>query len=400
MKIQKSVVIAWLFVVAVSAIGFGQPGDGIHMGQWVLSPFMDVGGFYDSNIRQEPEGPQDDMFLDTTIGLRAGYTAFNLDGNMMGFLSSRTYVETEGEDFNVAGEMFRVKHGTREEVLLELSQSLRRVEDIDVYGAEAAVGGVSPDSVMDAVTRSRRDVNQVGLSAGRTLTDKMDMDAGYRFDSVGYDRSDLLDLHSHVAQIEVAQCLTDKTAGFVTLKGGAQGGEALSGSAEYYAAWLGFKTKGTDKMSYKAGGGVQRYHRPEDQGEETGFNFDASGTWLATDKLTVQGGARNGIQLVPMYEDNAAAFSIFWMGGTYRMAPSVVLSGNGACRVDDYLDPVPYNGAVVDRVDRGVAVRVRADYLVPARFMKVYADASYELVDSNVGDYDETRAGFGVQFQY
>ncbi len=400
MKKCQRVTVGGLLVLAAVAVASGQPGDGIHVGQWVLSPFVDLGGFYDSNIWQDAGKTRDDVFFDSTIGLRAGYTAFNLDGNAMGFLSSRSYADATEKDFDVAGEMLRVKYGTREQVVLELSQSFRRVEDIDVYGAEAAVGGVSPDSVMDAVTRNRRDVSQAGLSAGRNVTDKMDVDVGYRYDAVDYDDSDLLDLDSHVAQIEASHRMTDKTAGFVTLKGGLQGSDALGDSAEYQAAWLGWKTRGTDKLSWKAGGGIQRYDRPEDQGEETGFNFDASAAWLATEKVTVQGGARNGIQLSPMYEDNAAEFAIFWLGGAYRMTPTVVLSGNGAYRVDDYLDPVAFGGASVDREDKGAAVRVRADYLVPARFMKVYADVSYESVDSTVGDYDETRAGLGVQLRY
>jgi len=222
MKGFNGVTGAVFLILAAVAGATGEPGNGIHLGPWSLSPFADLGGFYDSNVRQADRNAQDDVFFDTTVGLRAGYTAFNLDGSAMGFVSSRSYSDATDKDFDAAGEMLKMKYGTREQAVLELSQSFRRAEDIDVYGAEAAVGGVSPDSVMDAVTRSRRDVSQAGVSVGRSLTDKTDVDAGYRFDAVDYDTGTLMDLSSHIAQIEASHRLTDKTAGFVMLKGGLQ----------------------------------------------------------------------------------------------------------------------------------------------------------------------------------
>lgn len=378
----------------------GQPGEGVHLGQWTLSPSVDVGAFYDSNVYQQDDESRDDVFLDSTLIGRASYAAFDVDLMAMGFVSARSYASVEGKDFGAFGDVVKLRHGNRETVLLEADQSFRRVEDIDVYGAEAAVGGISPDSVLDAVTRSQRDVCQVGTSVAKNLTDKMAVEGGYRFDSVTYDDPGLQDLSSHAGEVETSHQVTDKTAAFVRLKGGQQMGEALDDPAEYWAVWAGMKTRNTDKLTLKAGAGTQWYDQPENQGEKVGATFDVSGAWLATDRLTLQSGARNGIQLTPLYADNAVDFTFLWLGGTYKVARSIVLSGNAVYRVDDYLEPVDVGNALASRVDRAIAARFRADYLLPAKFMRVYGELTGESVNSTFKDYNETRAGVGVELRY
>jgi hypothetical protein len=68
--------------------------------------------------------------------------------------------------------------------------------------------------------------------------------------------------------------------------------------------------------------------------------------------------------------------------------------------VDNYFDPVLSNETRVDREDKGKSVRVRADYLTPAKFLRVYSEATYETVTSTLDDYDETRISLGVNLQY
>jgi hypothetical protein len=388
-----------LAAVAV-AVASGEPGQGIHVGSWAFNPFVEFNGVYDSNINQTPSGTEDDVFLDSALGLRMGYTAFELDFSGLGFLSERSYDQAKDKNFEAAGEILKLKYGARDRTVVEADQSFRTVEDNDPYASEAAVGGVSPDSILDAVSRSRRDINQGGLSFGRNLTDKMELDVGYRFDAIDYHLPELVDLKSQALQIETAHKLTDKTAGLITLKGGVQELESPDESADYYAARLGLKTRGTDKLSFKATAGVQQYNRPAGKDAETGFNYDGMAQWLATDKMTVQAGGRNGIQLSSLYVDNAAEFSVFWLGATYRVTPAFALSANGVYRVDDYLDPVAFGGRMVNRKDTGEGVRVRGDYLTRAKFMRLFSELTYDMIDSTIQDYDESRVSVGVQLQY
>ena len=113
-----------------------------------------------------------------------------------------------------------------------------------------------------------------------------------------------------------------------------------------------------------------------------------------------QAGGRNGMQLSSFYADNGSEFLIVWAGVAWRMQPSVTMSAAVSYREDDYLVPVQEGGALVDRLDKGVGYRVRAEYHTPAEGMKLFAEVLQEKVDSNVADYDKTRAGAGVVLAY
>lgn len=399
MIVKKKVIVAGLISAGMICGAFAAPGQGIHAGPWAFNPYVDVAGTYDSNIDQARTGARDDIFIDSTLGLRVGYSTYLLEFNGLGFLSQRVYSDATDKDFEAGGELLRIKYGNRDLVEVEADQTFRRVEDVDRYVNEAAVGGVSPDSVLDVTARSRRDVSQAGLSAGKNVTDKLELDVGYRVDDINYDQAGLFDLRNHVGQIETAHQLTDKSAGFVTVKGALQENLSLDDQAEYYAVRLGLKTKGTDKVTFKGGAGVQYYDQANGEGS-AGFNFDLTTSWAATEKIVLMAGGRNGSQMSSLYADNGADYQIFWLGGTYRITPAISTTLSGAYRVDDYMEPVVDNNRTIDRQDKGAAGRLRVDYQAPAKFMKVYAEASYEDMSSNVEDYDDTRMALGVILMY
>jgi hypothetical protein len=393
----------WLVAAVVLMIGRGlaraeqggQSGSGV-----MLSPFVGGSVMSDSNVGNAPADEQSDTYLDGTLGVRGGYTGYALDVGGLGFLSRRSYNDFNDLNFTTFGDVLKVKNGTRDQFVIEVDQSFRRVEDVDHYGSEAAVGGISPDSALDASSLSKRDIHQAGVSAGRNLTDKTELDLGYRFDSLNYDDASFYDLISHYVQAETAYRMTDKTAGTLTLKYGLQKNDSLDQTADYSAARLGLKTRGTDKLTFKAGGGVQNFEYGQDNSKKTSFNFDGTALWAATEKVVFQAGGRNGMQLSSFYADNGSEFSILWGGIAWRMASSVTLSAAVSYREDDYLVPVQAGGVVVDRLDKGLGTRLRAEYHTPAEGMKLYAEVLQEKVDSNVSDYDKTRAGVGVVLAY
>ena len=396
---KRRVLAAGLISATVIYTANAAPGQGIHTGAWTFSPFAAVSETYDSNINQTPSDQQDDFFLDSTLGLRAGYTTYLLDFNGLGFLSGRNYADATDKNFGAGGEALRAKYGNRDQVEIEADQTFRRIEDIDQYGNEAAVGGVSPDSVLDVSARSRRDMNQAGVSAGRNLSDKLELDAGYRFDDINWDQSSLFDLRNHIGQLETAYRLTDKTAGLLTVKGAIQENVSLDNEAEYYAARLGLKTKGTDKVTFKGGAGVQYYDQAVGD-SDTMFNFDLVSAWAASDKIVIQAGGRNGSQMSSLYANNGTDYQVYWIGGSYQLTPAISTSLNGAYRIDDYMNPVTDQNRTVDRKDKGFSGRVRADYQAPATFLKLYTEATYEDVNSNVADYSDTRIALGAVVSY
>jgi len=240
----------------------------------------------------------------------------------------------------------------------------------------------------------------VGISVGRNLTDKMVLDVGYRFDDVNYDDPTIFDIQNHIGQAEGAYRLTDKTDSLLTLQGGMQDNGVISDPASYYIGRVGMKTRGTDKVMFKGGVGVQFYERPSAD-DITSFNYDLSASWIATDKITFQAGGRNGTVLSSLYADNGSAYNTVWAGAFYEFLPTIILSGNASFRQDDYLDPVAVSGGTKDRTDKGTGLGVRVDYMTPAKFMKIYTEAQYANVESTVSPtYDETRIILGVNLQY
>jgi hypothetical protein len=228
----------------------------------------------------------------------------------------------------------------------------------------------------------------------------MQLDIGYRFDDVNYSSTDLYDLQSHIGQAESAYRMTDKTDALLTFCGGIQDNGVISDPAESYTARVGMKTRGTDKLIFKGGVGVQQFNRAVAD-DVTDFNYDVAASLAMTDKLVLQAGGRNGMLLSSLYAVNGSEYDSIWAGVLYTVVPTIVLSGNVAFRRDDYLDPVPTDSGTTERIDEGTAFRLRATYQTPAKFLRLYSQASYETVESTaVPNYDDTRLDLGATLQY
>lgn len=397
---RKRVIINMMMGIALISSAGAEPGSGLHTGPWALSPYANLRETYNSNVGKVPANKQDDFFFDSEAGLRFGYSAYEVDFSSLGYLGTRNYSDMTDQDFSIGGEVMKFKQGTHETLVIEADQTFRRTEDIDLHGSEAAVLGVSPDSVLDSSATTRRDINNIGVSAGRNLSDKMTLDIGYRFDDLNYEDPAVFDINNHIGQAEGSFRLTDKTDSLVTLLGGMQDNGVISDPANYYIGRVGLKTRGTDKVVFKGGAGVQLYERPGAD-DVTSFNYDLSAFWIATDKITVQAGGRNGTVLSSLYADNGSAYDSVWAGVSYRFIPTILLSANASYRQDDYLDPVVVSGETKDRTDKGSGLGARVDYMTPAKFLKLYAEIQYQNVESTVAPtYDETRIMLGMKLQY
>lgn len=397
---RKRVIINMMMGIALISSAGAEPGSGLHTGPWALSPYANLRETYNSNVGKVSANKQDDFFFDSEAGLRFGYSAYEVDFSSLGYLGTRNYSDMTDQDFSIGGEVMKFKQGTHETLVIEADQTFRRTEDIDLHGSEAAVLGVSPDSVLDSSATTRRDINNIGVSAGRNLSDKMTLDIGYRFDDLNYEDPAVFDINNHIGQAEGSFRLTDKTYSLVTLLGGMQDNGVISDPANYYIGRVGLKTRGTDKVVFKGGAGVQLYERPGAD-DVTSFNYDLSAFWIATDKITVQAGGRNGTVLSSLYADNGSAYDSVWAGVSYRFIPTILLSANASYRQDDYLDPVVVSGETKDRTDKGSGLGARVDYMTPAKFLKLYAETQYQNVESTVAPtYDETRIMLGMKLQY
>jgi hypothetical protein len=372
---------------------------GIRVGAFTLSPFAGVAGTYDSNVGRASSGEEDDVFLEGDVGLKLGYQARDLAIDGIGFGQQRLYADQGGLDFGAGGEALRLRYGAPERITLELMESWRRVEDQDTYASATSVGGISADAFLDANVRSRRDILEGGLGLGARTTDKTDIGAGYRYNQTDYASTNLFDLTSHNAQLDAFYKVRDKSALVATVLGGLQESDGVDGEAEYAALRLGLQTRQTDRLVFKIGAGDQHYERPEGGDSKDSFHFDGVAAWTATDKTQVQLEGRNGIQLSSVSMGNVVDFTAFRLGIAYRVNPVLALTANGTYRLDDYWDPVPEGDQLVDRRDNGATVAFRADYLIPSKYLRLFAETSYETVDSTVRDYDVARATLGLAIE-
>ncbi len=402
-RMLRTLVLAAWTTGLLTATAAAAPGDGLRLGQWILRPYVDTAGTYDSNVGRTRD-KDDDVFLDAQAGIRLGYSAYRLDVEGHGFVGTRAYADLSDNDFSFWGESLKIRLGDRETLLAELSQSYRRVEDIDRQMGEGTIGGISPDSVLDAGIRSRRDVNEAGILGARNLTDKMSLELGYRFTDVSYrGGSPLLDLRSHTAEAELAHRLTDKTDATLIVTHGLQetSADALN-DADYTAARLGIRTRGTDKTVLRASGGALWFNGPGDADRETSFNYSLAASHRATDKLALTLGARSGVVLSSLYRGNSSDFQTVWTSASYDATQDLTLSASLTWREDDYARPVAAaDGGLKSRTDRGLGARLRADYLTPWKLARIYAEGIYEDVTSTVvEDRDSYRLTLGMSLTY
>ncbi len=390
---RGTVLHAGIATVLLAGMAWAGPGDGIKAGPVVLHPFADVSVTHDSNVFQAPRDREADVYAQGAAGLRFLYSSlrFSLIGS--GHAGARRYMDESDLDFDFAGQSLGAAvNGER--TALTLSQSYRRVEDIDLYGSEFAVGGISQDSILDVASRRERDILQASLALDRRLTDKLDLTLGGRYETVEYNDGALQDLRSAFGLVEGAFRMTPKTALFLAGTYGQMDGKNEDGTAIGYAGRLGLKTIGTDKLVFRAGVGAQVFD-PQDGGEDrTALSFDGSATWAATEKVFVQAGARNGLSKSILAANEGVEYSVYRLGLLARASDMVTLSLSGAYRLDEYLDS--------DREDAGIGVRARVDFASASDALRAYWETSYENVDSNEDerDYRKLRITLGMNLKY
>jgi hypothetical protein len=424
---------ALLALILIRPFARAGPGDGIRLGSWAVSPYLDLIFAYNSNVYKDKTNEISDTFFEPELGLRFSSSSetnnFSIQGNL--FLSLREYTTEKNRNFTTYGDNVTVRWGNGRKTLLELIQSYRLIDDNDRHASDIESSRLSAELVQDSNTLDlERHVNQLGASLARRFTDKLELALSYRYSGVDYenishDRLDPkqlgvprgLDLDGHIWQFDGALGLTDKTDAFLTLRQGRQYQEDTEGAANLTTIRLGLKSQGSDKLVYNAGGGLERYERPgetqpvegieryelvlEDESRVT-FNFVASADWFITEKITFRCGGYNGTQFSSFYRGNGMEYLSAWAGLGYRWKPSTTFSVRGIYREDDYLDPVRHQGIAVDRFDQRVNLRARIDYLPPGGFLRIYLEATHDQVRSNLDfvEYVDQRLSIGAQLRY
>lgn len=410
----------WASLVCVAHVTLADSGDGIRLGPALMHPYLDLNAVWDSNVYRTPEDEIDDFFFEPEIGLRLGMSWKDEAWNLLAhaFYADREYVKETQRQFNSYGESLALRYRQDQRTYLEVLQSYRYLNDNDLHYADLDAARL-PNTVKDDLNTLNfpRDSHRVGALASRRLTDKTELALAYQYSGVAYHEKSITekvedaagssaaqDLDIHAAQIEGALRLSDKTDAFLSLNQSWQYQEGTSGAADLSALMLGLKTAGTDKLTYRANGGIQKFSPPkslEDE-SETLFVLQIIAEWFATEKISIRAGGGNGTQFSAIYQGNSINYLTVWTGLGYQWTDRWSLWLRGVYRQDDYRRPVPYEEALVDRRDHRYEAQLRAEYAAPGGFLNVYAQTTWDSVDSNIwrSTYDQIRFTVGAIARY
>ena len=429
------------FACCWAVAAWAGPGNGLTIASWVLSPYVELNYTHDSNVYKDGTNVISDTFFEPELGLRFSSSTetntFLVKGNL--FVSDRSYDTESNRDFMTYGDHLTLQLGNGRKSMFEVIQSYRFLDDNDRHASDIESSRLSGEMVEDSNALDlERELNQLGASLMRRMSDKLLLSLSYRYSGVHYPNEthdrlrrkqeeyvpEGLDLDGHIWQLEGAWGMTDKTDVLLTLRQGLQYQEDTDEPAELTTIRLGLQTQGAQKLVYHLGAGLEYYARPYEptfdeadldetdvQIDEDGvhsdddqisFSFNAAADWFITEKLTFRIGGYNGTEFSSFYEQNGMEYVSGWAGLGYRWRPSWIFSMRGIYRHDDYLDPVTHEGVTKDRKDVRVEGHGRIDYIAPGNFLRVYFEAIYDEVDSNFDfvDYVDRRLILGAIVQY
>ena len=395
----------WLVVLLLGPT-FGH-AQGVTPHRWALIPRVDLSATYDDNVYRTGSRERDDLFVEPELSL--DYRSSTETNRWMlmgtGFYAHRFYAQEDSLDFDAFGEELKLRYQGDGPGRWEAIQGFRRMEDVDRHVPESDYIRLTSIQLQDINSLSaRRDILDGGIAYAHQLTDKSEGSMSYRYSSLGYDDSTLLDLGAHLLQAEAAYQVSEKSILYADLGYSRQEQDKGGGSADLALGHLGARTRHSEKLVGKFGLGFQYYDRSSAEGadNEQGVSVDTAFDWLASEKVTLHGGLNNGHQLSSFYEDNGLAYVNTWAGLTYRWTEQFQLWLRGLYRRDSYIDDVASGDLLREREDERYEMSARLNYRANSTRWEAYVQASHEIVESTLPEYeyDDTRLTLGTQVAY
>lgn len=397
-----------VFVVALLVSVVNVRSQSITAGNWNLRPYLELGVAYDDNVLRSAENETDDTYLDGKAGLlfqtSAEATELKLSGGALYSLREYADLSDRNSDSYGAGVSLDVSPG--EKTAAQAIGSYRLLEDEETIPAVVQLKDVERGLVQDInANMVEREVIDTGLSIRQAISDRTALLLGGLYTSIDYDPAANLDLTSALGQGVVDYTLTDKLAVFGLARGGRQEQDGDNQTADTVTGQVGASLNTTDKISIRAGAGVENYTRstPGLADEKSdNVSLSLSLNWIATDKVKISAGGYNGSQLSSSFNDNAVEFINAFAGVQYALSEAIDVSLQLIYRTDDYVNPVTQGSISVDRKDDRMQYTLRINYRPPVDYVKLFAQVSTEDVDSTIDpiDYTRTAAIAGASLAY
>ena len=386
-------------MLVAAPISRAEPGDGIRLGEWQMSPFLDISGVYDSNA-----GLDDNETSDYYGELWGGVDflretdRLTLQGQLWGKL--RRYEDMDQLDYEGVGENAGVRYRPFGDLELTLEQHYALLTDYE-YTLEYSQSGLV--SLQDRTERQEREIFSVAAGAEKSLSDKTHGTLNLGYGYADYDSSANYDSTESNVGLELAYDATDKTAIFAFGNYEILDSDGNDDPIDVYELRLGAKTRTTAKLTFRAGAGVMWYDVDDggSSSNESAFNFNLMGAWQLTERLDLVASARNYLRVTVDAADNAKDANEFTLGGNYQYSDKISLSLTGGYAMNEYVNRVLSNGSLVTREQDIWMLRARCEYKPPIKLVSFYVDGEYNVVEDNVSDdYDQVRVGVGVKLRY
>jgi len=429
--------VAFAVSTGVTPQAAAKAGDGITIGKLTVHPHADGSGTWDANVGMTPANEEDDVFLEGKLGLNLLLPTklFDLSGNVS--VLRREYLQSHD---NVSShtdfmEKLGLTIGGRETLLVRLSQSYQQLGDesrlpvanplLDDYGQPV-------DPVDEAGTRVGRDRINASVAVGKDLTDKIDADLMWKFDTVLYDSGALLDRSGHKFRGDLGYGITDKSDVFVSGTYGIHVSDAFPDNPISLVARGGWKTALTAKTGFKASAGV---HWFDYQSEPVSYNplvtpsdpasrsttdefvsFELAWFWHPTKDWSFNVSGGNSAETSPYEIGNWKKVAAVSAGAVHHLTSSLTCHLTATYRNDEYqyayansfingdgeIETDPAHFSRPPRERDAIAAVAGLTLSPRGKPYSLYLNARHEVSDSNYPDedFDRTRVQLGGRVIY
>ena len=384
-----------------------------------------------------------------------------INGSVWGF--RRSYQDLDLEDEDGFGLRFAFAGGDRDRLAWGAFQSFERRFDFGLDALEGDLASATPASssparggdlaLEDEFARVQfeRDLHLLGVQAGRNLGDRMELDVGYGYREINYQDERLFSESGHAMSLSLGRRLFSETTAFVQGNYGQEDNENYVDAVPYYQVLAGLRSAANEKISYNVGVGYQHFETAEqrprvledgsrvlndgtliledgtslapeplrnpvtgefvedvpgnEEDSQSGFAYNIGLGWRPTRKLSFGLSGRNEyrasftgdqreVQLaqlsawyVPLEPFQISLRVGYWMEEALNEILLINNEGNET-RIKDRRETLTVVGRIAFRP--------------PEKWYELYADVTYEEVQSNLNlqSYDRLRIGCGLRVTY
>ena len=377
---RRSWLAAWCALALPGAASLAAPGDGLHAGDWTFRPFLSPAIEYDSNLFLRDDREESDTSLSLTYGLDLSLEqeAVALQASAWGL--SERFQDFDEQDHDDLGNRLLLSLRTPGDLRLKLDEAYDDVEDVDDQ-----TGRIEDYQLLRG-----------GLSADRYLSESLWAEAGFHYTSESYRDETLYGWDRQMGTLELANDLTDTTAGWVQGSLATLDGEGNDESGDYYRALAGVQSIRTDTLTARLGAGVLGLSAGEEDLTEPAWLVQVA--WSNAPHWSVALQSERFIE--PASATRNSYDLISSTSGALRYQPVDALTLSLALAYKTYERQNERAGeAERDDLYRGT---FRVDYRAPGQFLDYFLETSVSEQEGSTErlSYSRVNTRMGVTLRY